>query len=440
MTKNLRQPIQHELERGFLTIQLQTIRKSFEIKDFATIGRQPANTDGFHIELQDPCVSNRHCRIEKKEKQFWIRDLRSKNGTFLNGTRVQEAALQNGDRLRIGETDFYFSSESATWTSNFHLLSKNPTWQNELNRLPLYAKSNLPVLVQGASGSGKEIIARSIHQLSDRTHSPFISVNCSALTESLIESELFGHMKGSFTGAADDRKGAFLSAKGGTLFLDEIGDLPISLQPKLLRALENQEIKPVGSDRPLAIDVRIVAATHKDLALLVRRGTFREDLFYRLNVLQLKVPTLRERMEDFSDLLTFFARQYRVNFTHEAAESLRGYAWPGQIRELKNFVARAGALYSGQFIEPQKLISLFPGGDRSSKGSLASNHAVAARNIEIQIIVDKLIETSGNIRRSARELGIPKSTLYDRMKNYAIDPKEILLRQASPTPSLTISD
>jgi len=172
-------------------------------------------------------------------------------------------------------------------------------------------------------------VSHVIHDYSGRSEGPFVSVNCSALTESLVESELFGHVKGSFTGATSDRKGAFEAARGGTLFLDEIGDLPLSLQPKLLRALENQEIKPVGSDKTLKTDVRIVTATHKNLEKLVIEKTFRSDLFFRIHVVKISIPSLKERMEDFEDLLYHFSREMRVRFSVGAIEKLKEHSWPG---------------------------------------------------------------------------------------------------------------
>ncbi len=425
-TKTANQPILEHLSTAYLTLQLTSIRKTFEIPEYIIIGREAEAPSEHQIDLHDPFVSTRHCRIEKRQGQYWARDLRSRNGTYLNGTQITEALLQDSDRLRVGETEFIFSTAQKDWAAPFLLQSKNIEWQKELDRLPLYARSNLPVLVNGASGSGKEIIARSVHSLSNRSKNPFISVNCSALTESLIESELFGHVRGSFTGAAEDRKGAFLSAKGGTLFLDEIGDLPASLQPKLLRALENQEIKPVGSDRPLTVDVRIVAATHKDLGALVKRGQFRQDLYYRLNVLHVPVPQLRDRLEDFSELVQLFCKNSRVTFTNEAVSEMKSYSWPGQVRELKNFIARAGALYSGQFIEAEQVSSLFENSPIVKNESIVPKGKSALRSMEIQLISEKLVENRGNIRKCARELGLPKSTLYDRIKSYEISVKDIM--------------
>lgn len=423
----------NEIEQGFLTLQLNSLRKTFEISEFINIGRE----DSVDIQIRDPFVSTRHCRVEKRGGQFWVRDLRSRNGTFINGTRVKEGLLQDGDRIRVGEMELIFSSEKKGWASPFLLHSQNSDWQMELDRLPLLAKSDLPVLINGQSGSGKEIIARSLHQLSNRSNGPFVSVNCSALTESLIESELFGHVRGSFTGAADDRKGAFLSAKGGTLFLDEIGDLPASLQPKLLRALENQEIKPVGSDRPITVDVRIVAATHKDLSVLVRKSQFREDLFYRLNVLRIRVPALRERMEDFDALIKFFCRSSRVNFTFEAIQKMKEYNWPGQIRELKNFVARAGALFRSTYIEASQIESLFQHEIHEATPRPKSRDYL--ETMEIDLISKKLVENGGNIRKTARDLGIPKSTLYDRILTYGIPSRTKKRKTETSTTADTLS-
>ena len=193
------------------------------------------------------------------------------------------------------------------------------------------ATSSCPVLILGPSGTGKDVLANAIHNSSKKSGAPFISVNCSALTETLVESELFGHTKGSFTDAVSDRKGAFEAARGGTLFLDEIGDLPYSLQAKLLRALENNEIRPVGSDRSIKTDVRIIAATHQNLYNKIRDGEFRADLFYRLNVITIETPALKERIEDFDNLLYSFARQMRVRFSFNAIKTLKKHDWPGNI-------------------------------------------------------------------------------------------------------------
>ena len=260
--------------RGYLTWRVGSRSQTMEIGEFLTLGREASN----HILIDDAFTSARHTRIERKTNGFLLRDLRSRNGTFLNGAHIFEAMLSDGDRIRLGETDLIFTCEEQTDTNPLTLQSRNPAWNLQLEKLPNIAQAPFPVLLTGPSGTGKDIVAQFIHRLSTRKNGPFVSVNCSALSESLVESELFGHVRGSFTGATSDRKGAFEAARGGTLFLDEIGDLPLSLQPKLLRALENNQIRPVGSDKPLQTDVRIVAATHHDLKKTGVRGTLSRRL------------------------------------------------------------------------------------------------------------------------------------------------------------------
>lgn len=405
------------------------------LTDFLVVGRAP----DCHISLDDTFVSSRHFRIEKKSGTYSLRDLHSRNGTYLNDSRISEATLSFNDLIRVGETTFIFSEKP---TTPYDLSSKSERWNEQLKRLPSFASTQFPVLITGPSGSGKEILARAIHENSSRSKGPFVSINCSALSESLIESELFGHVRGSFTGATHDRRGAFESARGGTLFLDEIGDLPLSLQPKLLRALENNEIRPVGSDRAIETDTRIVTATHKNLSTQVRLGAFREDLFFRLNVCQLQPPSLVDRMEDFNDLIYQFAKQYRVRFSFTAIENLKKHSWPGNIRELKNLVARASAYYPGKHIQPEDIDSIL---DTSTSAAAPLAQPVDLRStqpgtngsiikeIEREMIVRRLIANKGNQRRTAQELGIPKSTLHDRIKTYSIDLERIATGEESVT-------
>jgi len=225
-------------QKAYLYFSENTFQSHFyEIGDFLSIGRHPTNK----LCLDDPHISGQHARIERHPRgYFFLRDLCSKNGSVLNGNHIKEAILNDGDSIQLGQLQFRLHYKKIN--SDF-LRSYSKPWQKQLDRIPLIAKSDCAVLLLGESGTGKDELARKVHELSTRSEGPFISVNCSALSENLIESELFGHIKGSFTGALNDRQGAFEAAKGGTLFLDEIGDLPISLQPKLLRALENSEIK-----------------------------------------------------------------------------------------------------------------------------------------------------------------------------------------------------
>jgi transcriptional regulator with PAS, ATPase and Fis domain len=380
------------------------------------------------VRLLDPSVERRHARIEKRDETYFIKDLRSSSGTYVNGTQVLEAILQENDRLQIGESIFIFSTESVTSLKKA-LKSNNKEWQMQLENLPSFARTDYPVLILGPSGSGKEILATEIHNRSSRKFGPFVSVNCSALTETLIESELFGHVKGSFTGAISDRKGAFESARGGTLFLDEIGDLPYSLQAKLLRALENQEIRPVGADKTVKTDVRILSATHQNLQRKIANSEFRSDLFYRLNVINIFSPPLKERMEDFDELLYLFCKESRVRMTHDAISILKKHAWPGNIRELKNVIARASAFYPTRTIDQELVSNIveFKSRDALNYSSLINTGTPSninlVKEVEKEMILKRLSVNMGNQRRTAYELGIPKSTLHDRIKEYAIDLK-----------------
>lgn len=412
------------VDRGYLANITATHSETYEITEFSTIGRDEAN----QIKVNDGFSSKRHARIRLKEGKFFIEDLNSSNGTFVNGTKILVAELKDRDRITIGKKNFLFTLRSQSKSDTLKLTSKNPSWNERLQRVSSMAATEFPVLITGPSGSGKEILAQLIHEHSLRNTGPFVSVNCSALSENLVESELFGHMKGSFTGAENDRKGAFESARNGTLFLDEIGDLPLSLQPKLLRALENGEIKPVGSDKSIRTHVRIVAATHNTLIDKVRRGQFREDLFYRLNVLKLNPPALIDRMEDFEDLLYFFCKEYRVSFSFAAIQKLKTHSWPGNIRELKNFVARASALFQQKKVEDVELDILLDNSyvtiEPSPINELSNTFNLKA--IEREIICRALKKNRGNQRKSAEQLGLPKSTLNDRIKTYNINLENLL--------------
>lgn len=394
-----------------------------EVGEFLTAGREMGN----HIVLDDPFVSLRHMRVERKPQGFLLRDLRSRNGTFVNGARVFEAQLNDGDRIRVGQTDLLFSWEREPESPELTLTSKNPSWKAQLDRLPGMAEAPFPILLTGPSGSGKDVVAQAIHRLSTRRAGQFVSVNCSALSESLVESELFGHVKGSFTGATGDRKGAFEAARGGTLFLDEIGDLSLSLQPKLLRALENRQIRPVGSDRTVDTDARIIAATHHDLKRLVYEERFRADLYFRLHVITVQTPPLAERMEDFEDLLYAFARQMRVRFSYAAIMRLKAHNWPGNIRELKNAISRAKAFIGANEVmenDVVHLIDLMPDAKPQSEPFRPSRSVI--KEIELEMIKSRLIANRGNQRKTAVDLGMPKSTLHDRIKTYGIDVQKLL--------------
>lgn len=411
---------------SLLVKQVGTKDQIVEVGEFLTIGRDTVN----QVVFDDPFLSSRHARVEKRDSGYFIKDLQSHNGIYVNGVRVGEAALEHFDKINIGEIEFTFLVQKNKVISDSFMESKNENWNKVLLNIPKIASSNFSVLIYGPSGSGKEIIAQSLHKNSKQGNYTMINVNCSALNESLIESELFGHIKGSFTGAQQDRKGAFLMASGSTLFLDEIGDLPLSLQPKLLRALENQEIKPVGADKPIKVNVRIIAATHKNLAQEVTKGNFREDLFYRLNVLKVTVPSLCEREEDFESLLYFFAKKFKVRFSFMAIQALKKQDWPGQIRELKNTVARAAALFGkneiteGHLPEIIQTETLSVNNDSSTLKPYDNLEPTTLKVLEKKVIYERLAANFGNQRKTADELGIPKSTLHDRIKTYDINVKK----------------
>lgn len=387
-----------------------------ELGDFFSIGRHPSNHLVF---FEDEFASQKHCRIEKKGAGYILKDLKSKNGTFLNGKEIIEAPLKAYDEIRVGDSFFTYreSLELDSKIPKEFYISKNTKWKTDLEKIPAYGATDMPVLILGPSGSGKEYVARSLHFNSSRAYGELVSLNCSAFNEQLIESELFGHIEGAFTGATKSRKGAFQQAKGGTLLLDEIGDLPLSLQPKLLRALENNEIRPVGSDKTIKTDVRIIASTHKNLLQRVQEGTFREDLFYRLHALTLNPPALKNRMEDFESLLFNFAREFRVRFSPDAVTDLKLHSWPGNIRELKNLVLRASVTHKEKGVQKEDVEGLIGELKQDSRPQLTKSRSVM-KEVEKKLIMDTLQANGGNQRKTAKDLGIAKSTLHDKIKKY----------------------
>lgn len=286
------------------------------------------------------------------------------------------------------------------------------------------------VLIAGQSGTGKELIARAIHAGSARRDRPFVQVNCAAIPEELIESELFGHEKGSFTGATRKQTGKFVAADGGTIFLDEVGDMSARTQAKVLRVLENGEVEPVGAARVEHVDVRVVAATNRNLEEEIEAGTFREDLYFRLNVIPVRSPDLQERAEDIPELVDYFTRRFsRVNnyrqktFSDEAVRTLKGMSWRGNVRELKNFVERLMILVPGDEIGREDLESLVEGlGAETTAGLLDAGTLKEFREVsERAFILRKLEENEWNITRTAEAIDTPRSNLYKKLDQYAIE-------------------
>lgn len=296
-------------------------------------------------------------------------------------------------------------------------VSQSPAMRRLVETLAVAAPSKVPVLITGESGVGKEFVARLIHHWSPRSEAPLVAASCAGLPESLIESELFGHTKGAFTGAAEARQGFFRAAEGGTLFLDEIGELPIHLQPKLLRALESSEITPVGSDAPVDVDARLVAATNRNLEKAIAERSFRDDLYFRINVIELTVPSLRERREDVLPLAAHFASEFRggpVRLSPQASQGLLAYSWPGNVRELRNAVQRACLLCRGDVIMPEHLTPKIAEPASRSEDPPADDDRLS--QVERATIIATLDECDGNRTQAAQKLGISRRSLINKLR------------------------
>ncbi|MEW5789261.1 MAG: sigma 54-interacting transcriptional regulator [Pseudomonadota bacterium] len=310
----------------------------------------------------------------------------------------------------------------APWRAD--IVSRSAAMEEVLRRAGMVAASDASVLIQGESGTGKELLARAVHLASPRRAAPFVAVNCAAIPENLLESELFGHVKGAYTGASRDRAGLFLSATGGTLFLDEIGDMPLSLQAKLLRALQERRIRPIGSETPLDVDLRVVSATHRDLREEVQSGRFREDLYYRLNVVCLRLPALGERREDIPPLanqgLSRLAEKYAKpikGFAPDAMELLIQAAWPGNVRQLLNVVEQSVALCTTPLV-PASLVADAMQHTQSQPVPLEE----ARRRFERDYLVSLMRAAEGNVSRAARMAGRNRTEFYRLMQRHQLSP------------------
>ncbi|MHB8875183.1 MAG: sigma 54-interacting transcriptional regulator [Myxococcaceae bacterium] len=421
-----------EAPKGYLSAQVRVRQGHTEAvhkltADTFTVGKDP----GVDLLIPDKFMSSRHLKITRKEDGFHVMDLTSTNGTFAGNVRLFEADVPLFTTLRMGETELTLEPASASKKeSSFQGIIGNDASVRQLADLvERVAPSNAAVAIFGESGTGKELVARAVHNRSARADKPFIPVNCAAISKELIESELFGHEKGSFTGATNARKGAFEEADGGTLFLDEIGELPFDVQAKLLRALESGEIKRVGASRPMIMDVRIVAATNKDLLAAARENKFREDLYYRLCVIPLHLAPLRNRRGDIVGLAEHFVRQFSprgqtVRFTPAALDRLQTHTWPGNIRELRNAVHRALLLRKGPMIDAV---------DLSFDTEVNPDVGISVPDLppgmtleqmlfklERQIVEAALRRFNNNRERVAKELGIARSTLFKRLKDWGL--------------------
>ncbi|CAM8295266.1 TPA: sigma-54-dependent response regulator transcription factor ZraR [Klebsiella michiganensis] len=335
----------------------------------------------------------------------------------LDFDKLQQTLSEALAHTRLSESPVAGSPPAA----QFGMVGDSPAMRALLNNIALVAPSDATVLIHGESGTGKELVARALHASSARSRRPLVILNCAALNESLLESELFGHEKGAFTGADKRREGRFVEADGGTLFLDEIGDISPLMQVRLLRAIQEREVQRVGSNQTLSVDVRLIAATHRDLAEEVSAGRFRQDLYYRLNVVTIDMPPLRQRKEDIPQLARYFLQRYAERnrkavqgFTPQAMDLLIRYAWPGNIRELENAVERAVVLLTGEYISEREL-PLAITGTSVADAPHGEDSIQPLVEVEKEAILVALEKTGGNKTEAARQLGITRKTLLAKL-------------------------
>ncbi len=451
------------------TITLRRVRLDLRVDD--KVKTHTFDQDVVHIGgtadndliLEDETVSRNHCQIYVEGEHYLVRDLGSTNGTFINDVRIKDAWLEPDCLLRLGNTELRFNATSeklrvtpSDKTQFGDLIGGDAKMREVYTILEKIAPTDATVVIGGETGTGKEVVARTIHGQSRRATGPFMVFDCGAVPENLIESELFGHEKGSFTGAVSQRRGVFEMADGGTVFLDELGELALELQPKLLRVLEQREVKRVGGNKSIKVNVRVVAATNRNLEEEVRAGRFREDLFYRLSVVRVGMPPLRDRKDDVPMLVMHFLRNGHFNrdrdggrrvtqLSRMALDQLLAYDWPGNVRELSNVVERAVSFAESDTIQvadlPSHLIKQHLSVERSYPDILpiASSKTVPdapivpdsfakfkdskekwVSSFERDYIEQLLRRNGNNISHAAREADIDRKYFRKLMKKYGI--------------------
>ncbi|MEK7404297.1 MAG: sigma 54-interacting transcriptional regulator, partial [Acidobacteriota bacterium] len=401
-----------------------------------TIGSEVSNV----LVINVSSVRPHHCAITGRGEQFRVRLLNG-GGLFVNGLPVREQSLVHGDEIRIGECLFLYlvyesetppqlrleralerlrggnGQPAATLSAGHDMIGQSPAMQAVYQFIAKVAPADSTVLIQGESGTGKELAARAIHRNSRRAGQPFVAINCAALAETLLESELFGHEKGSFTGAIAQKRGKLEAADGGTVFLDEVGEMSPALQAKLLRVLQEKEFERVGGTRSIRVDLRIIAATNRNLAEAARGGKFRQDLYYRLNVVSLTMPRLSERGEDIPLLAGRFVAQFAqrcgrllLGISPDAQALLEDYDWPGNVRELENAIERAVVLGSSPLILPEDL----PEALRRPQAcaAAANGYHSAIHTARKQAVWDAVEQAGGDYQEAARRLGIHPNNLH----------------------------
>ena len=430
---------------------------SFE-KEEVRIGARDDND----IVLRDNTTSRYHCKIVQEDSGYVLVDLRSTNGTFINGVRIREAYLEPNCTILVGKLELTFNAseekvaiEPSSSDRLGHIVGRNKKMRELYAIIERIAPTATTVVIEGETGTGKEVVAQTIHDLSPRKDGNMVIFDCGAVPPNLIESELFGHEKGSFTGATMSRQGLFELADGGTLFLDELGELPIDLQPKLLRALEQREVRRVGGSKPIKVDARIIAATNRDLQKEVKAGRFREDLFYRLSVVRLTLPSLRQRTDDIGVLVQHLLNErYADNpsgvtsLSPGALACMENYGWPGNVRELVNAIERSLSFCDSNSIQVDNLPEhIRPNGgigqirvsdDSSELRSVGTEASTSlpgedlsqvpfkdakeqwVSSFEKDYIVSLLTRHAGNISHAAREADIDRKYFRKLMKKYEI--------------------
>jgi transcriptional regulator with PAS, ATPase and Fis domain len=403
---------------------------------------------GNELKLADPTVSRVHCELRVRSGTVLVRDCGSTNGTFVEGVRLREGELRPGALVRVGASAFRIEENAGSTylpmsdrTSFGECVGASLEMRRVYAVLERAAPTSSTVLVEGETGTGKDVVARSLHAASTRASGPFVPIDCGAIPLTLIESELFGHVRGAFSGAVSDRRGVFEEAAGGTVFLDEIGELPMQVQPKLLRAIEQRAIRRVGSNTERPVDVRIIAATNRSLASCVNEGTFREDLYYRLAIIQVTIPPLRARREDVAALAKHFYAQLggRGPLSPELLAMLAARSWPGNVRELRNFIERSvslglvdhgptgGPLPPEEGIPVEQLERLV-----SLDVPLKDARQAWTEKFETVYVRGMLRRTRGNLTHAAQLAGVNRrfmqrivSRLQSRGADLGVDPRDL---------------
>jgi DNA-binding NtrC family response regulator len=407
-------------------------------RDIVRVGSSRSND----LAIEDETVSRNHFEIRVTEGGHLIRDLKSTNGTDVEGCRIVEAYLHPGARIGAGEVVLLFQPMRekvevplSPHNSYGRMLGRSLKMRALFHMADRVASKDTTVLITGETGTGKGLLAEEVQLASPRSDKPFVVIDCATIPTHLMETELFGHVKGAFTGAVSSRKGAFEEADHGTIFFDEIGELPLSLQPKLLRVLENREVKRVGRTESQPVDVRIIAATNRDLRAEVEAGRFREDLFFRLGVFELKIPPLRERKDDIAFLAKDFLRtltgEKGRRFGDDAIRFLGSHDWPGNVRELRNVVERVVHLVDENVIDAPSMMStsitgVGPAPDSGSWGGLGKYSFQKAREIaERDYLVDLLRRHGFNVSSAARTADIHRQSLHRLLRKHGIKASEL---------------